>query len=153
MAYNDQITRREFLKGESTGHSPRYRRSEWNSNRQDSRQYRDERDFESQTFVDYPGDQRYSWQDDKQGVFRGKGPRSYQRGDERILEDINDRLCENPYLDASDIEVQVSDGEVTLTGSVRDRRSKWLAEDIGEEVSGVKNVENRLRVSLLPSSS
>jgi hypothetical protein len=143
MAYNDQLTRREFLKGETTGHAPRYGQSAR------AHRWRDrhgERDFESQTFVDYPGDQRYAWPDDKQGLFRGKGPRSYQRGDERILEDISDRLCENPHLDASDIEVVVREGEVTLSGSVPDRRSKWLAEDIGEEVSGVKNVENRLRV-------
>jgi hypothetical protein len=79
---------------------------------------------------------------------RGKGPRSYQRRDERILEEINDRLCDNPYLDASDMEVSVNDHEVVLTGTVESRDEKRLAEDIAEEVSGVENVQNRLRIKV-----
>jgi osmotically-inducible protein OsmY len=77
---------------------------------------------------------------------RGRGPRGYRRSDERIREDINDRLTDHPYLDATDIEVRVTDGEVTLTGSVDSRQAKRLAEDLAESVSGVNNVENRLRV-------
>jgi hypothetical protein len=92
----------------------------------------------------YPGRQDQP----KNETHRGKGPRSYQRADERILEDINDRLCDNPYIDASNVEVSVKDREVILTGSVDDREAKRLAEDIGESVSGVKNVENRLRVTV-----
>lgn len=76
---------------------------------------------------------------------RGKGPRGYLRSDERILEDINDRLSDDDQLDASEIEVKVEKGEVTLTGSVSDRNDKRLAEDLVESVSGVKNVENRIR--------
>lgn len=80
------------------------------------------------------------------GMFRGRGPRSYRRSDERIKEDINDRLSDDPFIDATDIEVMVSMGEVTLTGIVDDRDNKRRAEDIAEDVSGVKNVENRLRI-------
>lgn len=80
------------------------------------------------------------------GRYTGKGPRSYQRSDDRILEDMNDRLYDDPYLDASDIEVSVSNGEIILTGTVEDRAEKRRAEDLGESVSGAKNVENRLRV-------
>lgn len=79
---------------------------------------------------------------------RGKGPRDYRRRDERILEDINDRLCDNPYIDATEIDVSVADGNVVLSGTVEDRQSKRLAEDIGDSVTGVKNVENRLRVKM-----
>jgi osmotically-inducible protein OsmY len=78
---------------------------------------------------------------------RGRGPRNYRRSDERISEDINDRLTDHPYLDASDIEVIVDGGEVTLNGSVESRQAKRLAEDIAESVAGVTNVENRLRVT------
>ena len=95
-----------------------------------------------------PGNEPERWRQDENGLYKGKGPRSYRRADDRILEDINDRLCDNPYIDASDIEVSVSDGEVVLTGTVNDRDSKRLAEDIGDAVSGVKNVENRLRVKV-----
>lgn len=76
---------------------------------------------------------------------RGKGPKSYRRSDERIREDVNDRLSEG-YLDASEIEVLVAEGVVTLTGTVNSRSDKRRAEDIADDVSGVKNVENRLRV-------
>ena len=77
---------------------------------------------------------------------QGKGPRNYERRDERILEDINDRLCDNPYLNASEMEVNVSKGDVVLTGTVDSREDKRMAEDIAESVSGVQNIENRLRV-------
>jgi osmotically-inducible protein OsmY len=63
------------------------------------------------------------------------------------LEDISDRICDNPYLDASEVEVEVTNGEVILKGEVNDRESKRLAEDIGESVPGVRNVENRLRIT------
>ena len=77
--------------------------------------------------------------------FRGRGPKAYRRSDERIREDINDRLTDHAYLDASDIEVMVKEGEVTLTGKVLDRTDKRLAEDVTESVSGVKHVQNNLR--------
>jgi osmotically-inducible protein OsmY len=77
---------------------------------------------------------------------KGKGPRSYQRSDERIGEDINDRLSDDPFIDASDIEVNVRNGEVILTGTVESSETKRRAVDVGESVSGVRNVENRLRV-------
>ncbi len=78
---------------------------------------------------------------------RGRGPRGYRRADERIRDDINDRLTDHPYLDATDIEVGVQSSEVTLTGAVESRQAKRLAEDIVDSVSGVTNVENRLRVN------
>ena len=85
--------------------------------------------------------------DRRQAQYRGKGPKNYSRSDERIREDVNDRLSDDPFIDASDIDVTVSSGEVTLTGTVDHRSTKRRAEDIAESVSGVKHVENRLRVS------
>lgn len=77
---------------------------------------------------------------------RGRGPKNYRRSDDRIKDDINDRLTDYPYLDASDIDVEVSSGEVTLIGTVESRYAKRMAEDIAENVSGVSHLENRLRV-------
>ncbi|HEX8059654.1 MAG TPA: BON domain-containing protein [Cyclobacteriaceae bacterium] len=77
---------------------------------------------------------------------RGKGPKGFTRTDERIKEDINCRLTDDAYVDASNIEIGVENSEVTMTGTVPDRSSKRRAEDIAELVSGVSNVENRLRV-------
>ena len=80
------------------------------------------------------------------GQYRGKGPKGYTRSDSRIQEDISERLADNDYIDASEVELSVKDGEVILTGTVADRFCKRLAEDIAEDVSGVSHVENRLRV-------
>jgi len=90
--------------------------------------------------------ERRRQQDRRMGQFRGKGPKGYHRSDERIREDVNDRLSDDPFLDASDIEVQVNNGEVVLTGTVENRIDKRRAEDIAEDVSGVTNVLNQLRV-------
>jgi osmotically-inducible protein OsmY len=84
--------------------------------------------------------------DEKQGQHRGKGPKGYTRSDDRIKEDVNDRLSDDSHIDASEIDVSVNNCEVTLTGSVNSRWEKRHAEDLAESVSGVKNVENRLRV-------
>ena len=84
------------------------------------------------------------------GQHKGKGPKGYTRSDDRIKEDINDRLSDDVFIDASEIDVTVSQGEVTLTGTVETRSAKRRAEDIAEEVSGVKNVENRLRLASSP---
>lgn len=81
------------------------------------------------------------------GPHAGRGPRGYQRADERIREDVCDVLCAHGYIDASDIEVTVANGEVTLVGVVRERPEKRMAEDAAEQVSGVREVHNQLRVS------
>jgi hypothetical protein len=52
----------------------------------------------------------------------------------------------DPDVDASEIEVTVSQGVVTLTGVVEDRSAKRAAEDIAEEVLGVDDVRNELKV-------
>ena len=67
--------------------------------------------------------------------------------DDRIREDVHHRLVDDPYVDASDIEVKVEKCEVVLTGNVSDREQKRRAEDIVESISGVRHVENRLCVN------
>lgn len=88
---------------------------------------------------------------EQRGPFKGRGPKNYRRSDERISEDINDRLSDDPFIDASEIMAQVNDSEVILIGTVDNRYEKRRAEDLAESVSGVLNVENRLRVR--PSGS
>ncbi|MDF2689567.1 MAG: hypothetical protein K0Q80_2533, partial [Microvirga sp.] len=77
---------------------------------------------------------------------RGRGPKGYTRSDERIREDVNERLTDDPYVDASEIDVGVSSCEVTLSGTVDSREAKRRAEDCAERVSGVRHVQNNLRV-------
>jgi len=86
--------------------------------------------------------QESGWQ---RGEHRGKGPKGYKRSDDRIREDVCDRLSDDDELDASEITVTVKGGEVTLEGTVEDRRAKQRAEDLAEFVSGVRDVDNKLR--------
>lgn len=95
---------------------------------------------------DSPGE-NYRYSARNSGRFKGKGPKGYTRSDERIREDISDRLSDADDVDASEIEVTVSNGEVTLSGTVNDRYEKRRAEECAEQVSGVINVENRIRLS------
>jgi osmotically-inducible protein OsmY len=81
------------------------------------------------------------------GRYIGRGPKRYHRPDERIREDVCERLTEHPDIDASEVEIQVNNGEVTLAGSVDDRHQKRLAEDVIENLWGVRDVHNHLRVS------
>jgi osmotically-inducible protein OsmY len=76
---------------------------------------------------------------------KGKAPKGYTRSDARIREDVCERLMYSPY-DASDVEVNVTDGEVTLTGHVRTRVDKWGIEDVAEGVLGVHDVHNQIRI-------
>jgi hypothetical protein len=85
---------------------------------------------------------RLDW--DVEGPHRGSGPRGYQRSDERVREDVCERLSAHGRLDCSDIEVSVDGGEVTLEGTVANRRSKRLAEDLADGVRGIVDVHNRL---------
>jgi osmotically-inducible protein OsmY len=78
--------------------------------------------------------------------FAGRGPKGYKRSDDRIKEDVSEMLSRDHNVDASDIEVEVKDGEVTLTGSIPERNMKHLAEECAERTSGVRDVINQLRV-------
>lgn len=80
------------------------------------------------------------------GPGRRVSPKGYQRSDERIREDLCERLAHDDRLEVQDVEVQVSEGVVTLTGAVRDRRQKYCIEDIADDIFGVREVHNQIRV-------
>jgi osmotically-inducible protein OsmY len=58
---------------------------------------------------------------------------------------VSESLAQDSDLDASEIEVKVHNGVVTLTGMVSDRQFKRMAEDLAERCSGVKDVRNEIR--------
>jgi osmotically-inducible protein OsmY len=88
-----------------------------------------------------------------EGPHRGKGPRGYVRSEERIREDVYDRLSYDPGIDASEINIRVEGSEVILSGTVHSREEKYRAEDLVESISGVRNVQNNLRVDRDAGSS
>ncbi len=78
--------------------------------------------------------------------FFGVGPKGYKRSDERILEEVCEALARHPEVNASDIEVRVTDGHVTLSGTVENRLMKRQAEDAIAEVYGVEDVRVELSI-------
>ncbi|HYR28137.1 MAG TPA: BON domain-containing protein [Thermoanaerobaculia bacterium] len=78
--------------------------------------------------------------------FRGRGPTNYRRSDERLRQLISERLEDHEAIDATDMEVEVRDGVVTLTGTVDSRRTKRLAEDVALITTGVLDVQNALKI-------
>jgi osmotically-inducible protein OsmY len=72
--------------------------------------------------------------------------KSYSRADERVRDDVCERLRDDPFLDASGIEVRVEGADVILGGSVSGSSDKRRAQDLAENVSGVGQVKNELRV-------
>lgn len=100
-------------------------------------------DYSNQGYAPSP----YVPQRDVRGGYSGRGPKGYTRSDERIREDVCERLSWNDEVDATDITVRVSEAEVSLEGTVETRHMKRLAEDLAEEVAGVRDVHNMLRVT------
>jgi hypothetical protein len=66
--------------------------------------------------------------------------------DDRIYDDIRERLTRSLDIDASEIEVSVEAGVVTLEGRVEERATKHSAGEIAERVPGVHRVRNNLHV-------
>lgn len=165
--------RSDYYGGSDYGYGNDYDRGDMSSRYsggQGNRGYgRDNRQNDDRGFFDRMGDKISGWfgDDDNRGSrrmgsaaaigtygatrgygesHRGRGPGNYKRSDERVLEDACDHLTHDDSLDASNIEVTVKDGEVTLDGTVRNRMAKRRAEDCVEDISGVKHVQNNLRV-------
>jgi hypothetical protein len=137
-AYERGSSRPSF--GERTSQSEAYSTQDWQEGypRQSWR-------GEPGAFGREPGSRDYkSW--NAPGPYVGRGPQGYKRSDERITEDVNECLTQNGQLDASQINVSVKDGEVTLTGTGSNRQAKRLAEDLAESCSGVTEVQNQIRV-------
>jgi hypothetical protein len=76
-----------------------------------------------------------------------QGPKGYTRSDERLREDISERLMQAYDIDSSEVTVQVQVGKVVLEGTVPDRYMKHAIEDIADGAPGVQDVDNRIRVT------
>ncbi|WP_413560347.1 BON domain-containing protein [Bdellovibrio sp. HCB209] len=159
----------------SNNERSRYGRDSYSSNYESSRFNQDResdsspsygsygRDYSSQNYSDrdISGSTSYSGRGDRlredsygssrrdssrMSSYEGRGPKSYTRSDDRIKEEVCDMLTRHSEIDASEIEVEVKDGVVTLLGTVSERRMKHQAEDLAERISSVKDVTNNIRV-------
>jgi osmotically-inducible protein OsmY len=77
----------------------------------------------------------------------GRVKRGHRRPDESLAREIHEILVKDPELNATEIEVAVEGGAVTLTGEVESSGAKLLAEELVESLLGVREVHNRLRVA------
>ncbi|MBY4896983.1 BON domain-containing protein [Cupriavidus sp. AU9028] len=73
-------------------------------------------------------------------------PKGYRRTDERICDEVCERLAHARGLDVSEVTVDVGSAIVTLGGTIRDRQAKYRVEEIAAEVAGVDEVINNIRV-------
>jgi hypothetical protein len=92
----------------------------------------------------YRGHEGHDLED--RGPHYGKGPKGYKRSDERIREDVCDCIARQGHIDASDVEVKVEQGTVTLSGTVGQRHQKRVLEQMVERLQGVDDVRNELRL-------
>jgi hypothetical protein len=76
-----------------------------------------------------------------------RGPKGYQRSDERLKEDISERLMEAYDIDSSEVTVDVKGAKVFLEGVVPSRHMKHAIEDMVDVCPGVQDIDNRIRVS------
>jgi osmotically-inducible protein OsmY len=74
----------------------------------------------------------------------GRGPRLRRKSDDSLAREIHEILTADAELNATDIEVVVEGGAVTLSGEVDHPDAKLLAEELTESVTGVRLVHNRL---------
>ena len=80
------------------------------------------------------------------GPFAGLGPKNYKRTDARIEEEINDRLMLHGEIDATHVEVACHEGNVILSGMVKNRRVRRQVEEISDSVAGVQDIRNEVHV-------
>lgn len=116
-------------------------RDTWSSHDPRGRQYWD-RGHTERGFSRFGQPDRWS----SDGPFVGRGPRGYRRSDERIKEDVCEALTRHGRIDATDLEVTVEEGVVTLRGAVDGRHTKRLVEDVVDDVPGVRDVHNNLGI-------
>lgn len=117
--YSDRYNDYENMNDYHTGYylnypganSYRDRNYQWHDN--DRGWWDKTKDEVASWFGDEDAERRRRRDEMRNGPHRGKGPKNYTRSEERIREDVSDKLSEDSFLDASAIEVSVQDGEVT----------------------------------------
>src|SRR5690349_14416452 len=61
---------------------------------------------------------------------KGRGPRGYVRSDAHVRHAVEEALAADPTVDPSDVAVTVTDGIVTLSGSVAGWRTRYAVRAI-----------------------
>jgi osmotically-inducible protein OsmY len=70
------------------------------------------------------------------------------RTDEKIKKDVAAQLNRNNRVDCSAVNVEVTAGEVTLSGTLPSLSISMTAVEITKNVAGVRSVKNRLKAKI-----
>jgi hypothetical protein len=110
--------------------------------------YRQSQDFDRNGYLGSQRSESRFYEKDLSGESKsGLSPKGYKRSDERIREEVCELLTQHPNVDPTEIDIEVRESEVILSGTVDNRQEKHLIEDLAYSVSGVTEVNNQLRVS------
>ncbi|MBD64388.1 MAG: hypothetical protein CME62_04230 [Halobacteriovoraceae bacterium] len=85
--------------------------------------------------------------EENQTDYTGIGPKGWKRPDGNIKEEACSILERDQYVNASDLDVNVDDGVITLSGTIKNRQMKRRAENILENISGIHDIQNSLKLN------
>ncbi len=78
--------------------------------------------------------------------YTGYGPKNWKISDERLREKVCDVLLHSIEVDASEVEVEVKDRVVTLSGNISSKGMGRIAEDLVESIPGIEDVFSRFTI-------
>lgn len=67
--------------------------------------------------------------------------------DEALYDQVRIKIANDRTIGGGNIQVEVTNGVVVLTGTVKQDKHKQQAEKVAKKVKGVKSVENKLKVA------
>ena len=65
----------------------------------------------------------------------------------RLLEQVRSALSQSPSLSPRHVQIEATDGNIRLEGTVTSFYQKQMAQELARRVDGVEKVENRLQVN------
>jgi hypothetical protein len=79
--------------------------------------------------------------------YYGVGPKGYKRSDSKLKEEAYLLLSQDPIIDSTNIHIDVLNNVIYLKGIVDSRRDKKRAEVLVEDIFGLEDVQNQLKIA------
>jgi hypothetical protein len=79
--------------------------------------------------------------------YYGLGPKGYKRSDMRLKDEACLLMNQDPILDSTNIQIDVLNNVIYLRGIVDSRRDKKRAEVLVEDIYGIEDVQNQLKIA------
>jgi osmotically-inducible protein OsmY len=74
-------------------------------------------------------------------------PQDKKATDDYINDAVKQKLAADTVVKGGDLDIEVKDGVVTLSGKVHEQRQKSRAEQVAKKVHGVKSVVNNIKIA------